>query len=401
MKIISTLVILFFFTNILFAQNVGIGTTTPTRARLELNGGVGRTAAIFGGDAPGVSIQKDYPAIGFNQYFDASASKFIGTGYANSMWQNPSTGQLNFDAFDYGSADATATGTRVLSITRLGKIGVGNVTPNGDLQFSNALNTRKVVLYEGGNNDNQFYGFGVQNATLTYNVDAPAAAHKFYAGNNASSSTLLMSIQGNKKVLIGQQAQGFKLGINSYDPVYTLEMVQSLNGIKSLGMLWVDSKHSYENWELVADHSVGGSTLFYLRFNDAIKGFFDASDGSYSTYSDRRLKKNIQNIPSVLDKVLKLKPVKYQIISNNPNGKESLGFVAQEVKEQFPDLVSIAEEESSGASPSQALLAINYSGFGVLAIKAIQEQQTQIDALQKEMAVLKEQNKLLLQLIKQ
>ena len=50
-----------------FAQNVGIG-ITPSKARLEVNGAVGKTVAIFGGDGAGISLQQNPPAIGFNQY---------------------------------------------------------------------------------------------------------------------------------------------------------------------------------------------------------------------------------------------------------------------------------------------------------------------------------------------
>jgi hypothetical protein len=48
------------------AQNVGIGTTTPTLGRLQVHGDVGRTAAIFGSNTynlfstigAGISVKK-------------------------------------------------------------------------------------------------------------------------------------------------------------------------------------------------------------------------------------------------------------------------------------------------------------------------------------------------------
>jgi len=48
-----------------------------------------------------------------------------------------------------------------------GNIGIGTSTPNAPLQFANVATTRKIVLYEGDNNDHQFYGFGVSGG-LTY-----------------------------------------------------------------------------------------------------------------------------------------------------------------------------------------------------------------------------------------
>ena len=71
-------VLLFIFTHLscqdLFSQpepmsNVGIGTTTPTRAKLEVFGTGGIfsfTSAIFGSDGAGISLQRNRPAIGFN-----------------------------------------------------------------------------------------------------------------------------------------------------------------------------------------------------------------------------------------------------------------------------------------------------------------------------------------------
>src|SRR5690349_5311702 len=52
------------------AQNVGIG-IQPTKAKFEVSRAVGNTVAIFGSHGAGVSIQQNWPAIGFNQYYNA------------------------------------------------------------------------------------------------------------------------------------------------------------------------------------------------------------------------------------------------------------------------------------------------------------------------------------------
>ena len=51
-----------------FSQNIGIGITNPTRAKLEVSGvsGSGATSAIFGTDGTGISLQRNWPTIGFN-----------------------------------------------------------------------------------------------------------------------------------------------------------------------------------------------------------------------------------------------------------------------------------------------------------------------------------------------
>ena len=94
----------------LHAQNVGIGTTTPTRGKLEVVGvaGTGSTAAIFSSGGTGVSIQPFWPTIGFNQYRDnpSGNGKHIADGYAAIQYFDPNNGVMVFDAFNNGTANA-------------------------------------------------------------------------------------------------------------------------------------------------------------------------------------------------------------------------------------------------------------------------------------------------------
>jgi hypothetical protein len=96
-----------------------------------------------------------------------------------------------------------------------GNVGIGTTTPNAPLQFSNATVTRKIVLWEGGNNDHQFYGLGINSAMLRYQIDGPAACHAFYAGSSATTSNELMRIQGNGNVGIGNASPAFRLDVTS------------------------------------------------------------------------------------------------------------------------------------------------------------------------------------------
>ena len=87
-----------------------------------------------------------------------------------------------------------------------GFLGIGTTTPNAQLQLGNTVVNRKLVLFDIANNDNQFYGFGINNGTLRYQVDAISASHVFYAGNGIVASKELMRIQGNGNVGIGTTA---------------------------------------------------------------------------------------------------------------------------------------------------------------------------------------------------
>ena len=90
-----------------------------------------------------------------------------------------------------------------------------------------------------------------------------------------------------------------------------------------------------------------------------------------------------------------LKPSSYEYIKNNDSAKNSIGFIAQEVQEVFPELIQQNRDKNGNE-----ILTVDYAGFGILAIKSIQEQQevieqqaqrlekqaTEIDALKEQLS---------------
>ena len=80
---------------------------------------------------------------------------------------------------------------------------------------------------------------------------------------------------------------------------------------------------------------------------------------------------------------------RYQLINiNGINGNDvSFGLIAQNVNEYFPEIVS-ANIDKDG----KRLLGISYAKTGVLAIKAIQEQQEIIETQQKRIDAQQEIN---------
>ena len=387
-KYALSILLLFGISKTLTAQNVGIGTTTPTRAKLEVHGvsGTGNTNAIFGGDGTGISLQRNWPTIGFNQYRDISGSgygKYMSTGYAAIQSLDPLTGVLAFDMLGYGSGNGSIPGSsRALSITQPGYVGIGGVTPNAFLQFPNTLNNRKIVLWETANNSQQFYGFGINDGTLRYNVDAVGAAHRFYAGNGSSSSSLLMTIGGDKKVYVSNSGGGGFLGINVDAAASTLHVRQAASTGISLQEAASGSTFEFR----VGYTAATNYSVMYLRFNGSDVGYFRQT-GEYVGYSDRRLKTNIAALPPTLAKVMLLQPKIFAFTNNNPQGEKTYGFIAQEVKQLFPELVFAAPNPSTDGIENPH--AMSYSGIGVIAVKAIQEQQLQIDALKRENELLK------------
>ncbi len=123
-------------------------------------------------------------------------------------------------------------------------------------------------------------------------------------------------------------------------------------------------------WELY--HNTFGDDLEFY-FDGMYKGEISAADGMYLP-SDRKLKDQVRSIGTVLPSLMELNVCRYRYIHGNKNNKQSLGFIAQEVQEIFPELVKEVKREGFEGN-----LTMNYTGFGVLAVKAIQEQQEIID----------------------
>ncbi len=99
------------------------------------------------------------------------------------------------------------------------------------------------------------------------------------------------------------------------------------------------------------------------------------------TPSDKRLKKNIKTISHGSETLLKLKLYEYNYTFED-QPKVHYGFMAQELQELLPELVSVGDDEEKS-------LSINYTETIPIIIKSIQEQQLIIEKQSKEIEELK------------
>lgn len=127
----------------------------------------------------------------------------------------------------------------------------------------------------------------------------------------------------------------------------------------------------------------GNSPLNVVR-DGAIMGQFQFPSGQYSALSDERLKTNIKAMSPVLEKINRLKPSTYQF-KNATDKQDYDGFIAQDVLKIFPSLVSHTVFKENNTD----VYTMNYSGFGVIAIKGIQELMQTNDSLKSEIENLK------------
>jgi hypothetical protein len=112
-------------------------------------------------------------------------------------------------------------------------------------------------------------------------------------------------------------------------------------------------------------------------------------DNNWDAPSDEKLKTNINIETGILPRLLQIDVKSFQWKDEPESKQKQLGFIAQDVRLAFPDLV---KEKPFG---DQSLLSLNYTNFGILAVGAIKElnaiMTTKIQELRIEIEDLKRQ----------
>ena len=188
---------------------VGIGASTP---RTLINA-ASATGAILTLESSDTTLTTNGVIGGIDFYSNDSSTNGAGAKVnIRAIGQNTSG---TATALTFGtSSSGSATAVEAMRIDASGNVGIGTATPHGKLQFASDINTRKIVLYEGADNDYQFYGFGVEASTLVYSTYEPTDDHVFFSGASTTSRNELMRITGDGIVTTPYQP-AFKAAWNS------------------------------------------------------------------------------------------------------------------------------------------------------------------------------------------
>ncbi|WP_176956240.1 tail fiber domain-containing protein [Catalinimonas alkaloidigena] len=254
-----------------------------------------------------------------------------------------------------------------------GRLGTNNFHP---LVFE-TNNRERGRLTKGG-----LWGFGTNAPTARVHIKSIAGQD---ALNVQIDSDVRFRVHAGGGVAIGTptiipSANGLfvsgSTGIGSVPGAYKMKITHSTFGLD------IENAATLDDWEFWS--SADGLALYA---NGSFRGIFNPTNGVYASASDRRFKTEIQPMPSVLEKVNQLKPSTYHFHEKNAAAKASTasyGFVAQEVMDVFPHLVFHQVDATRGLDA----YTLDYSGFGVIAIKAIQELQAYITTLENRIVTL-------------
>jgi len=388
-------------------------------------------------------------ALGFNSTGNQNTALGHTAGY------NITTGSNNI-MIGFETAAPVATGDYQLNIgdaicgdLSSGNIGIGNFSPNTKLFVDQTGTTDGLRVYNnsgegnvrimGSTNSDLYFSVGTDVAALEADVSGDLAFYRYdgswhetmrilnsdgNVGIGTTSPTNKLDVMGG--VLIGSPFTGNmapsnglmvagNVCIGTTAPLYTL----NVNGVSCIWSSDARVRISVTEvaspitnvYGINAEATKSGSTTNYGVYGTASGGstnygLYCSGDGAYTgtwtDVSDRKFKKNITPMTGILDKVLELNPVTYEMRADEydfmgfSEGTE-YGLIAQDLKEVFPELVKHGVHPGPEGGEAVEYDGIDYISLTSILIKGIQEQQeliefqtNRIERLEREIENLKE-----------
>jgi hypothetical protein len=238
------------------------------------------------------------------------------------------------------------------------RVGVGTISPSTKLTvfdssapqvtFDNGTSTFIVGNSAGGNNK-LLYGTG---------------SHPMIFYTNATDA---MRIDATQNLLVGATTSGVANG--------GIQLQPAGNGA-SIPLIASSGNSASDGAVTMAVYSTSAAQYqFYVGY----AGTVFARSIAISALSDARLKENIVDLDVGLDKIMALKPRKFDWKEGKGNNKKNVrGFIAQELEQVFPDLID--EWRDPAPEGEEPYRSVRQDLMPVL-VKAIQEQQALITAL--------------------
>ena len=275
------------------------------------------------------------------------------------------------------SAIAIGTGSGVYS-QQSSTVAIGNAAGYNSQQYSAiAIGTLS------GNNSQQDFAIGIGHSAGFTNQGINSVAIGYLAGyeNQAASSIVLNASgtllnAGNTGTFVNPIRQTMIAGSNllAYDYSGTSEIIDiSSLTLDTNGNLTISSN------TIVLGNMAIGIADPTNTYNLDISGTARAT--SFNATSDYRIKANIQSLNDSFS-VDYLRPVRY---FNREANKDDIGFIAHEVQQFYPCLVT-------GEKDGNEKQSLNYNGLLGILVKDIQECKNEIKRLTQEVEMLKTKN---------
>lgn len=373
--------------NLFFKDNTNAVNTVPIRQSSgSSNGWLSSTDwTTFNSKAPAVTYTSNYipygqgtttPALSAGLKFDGT--NFTTTGIASAASFVPTSSTVPTNGMYYPSANALGISTNTTNavfINASQQVGIGTTSPtsgvkldvNGTIKIGTGTSASAGCIFSNANYGMLFQAF-----------QASPGQADFVWFNSAQVERMRISPSGGVSIGNTTDPGAANLSVNGLGLFGTtsangqLTVTSALN-TRTCARMFVNAASSQSQPAIYLDKYDNTTTTsqvfvaFTINNQGVGSGQINANgtnQAAFGSFSDRRLKENIVDLPPQLDNINALRPVEFDYIESEGGGHQ-ISFIAQEMQNVYPDAVG---ERADGM--------LTVTGWGkteARLVKAIQE----------------------------
>ena len=267
-----------------------------------------------------------------------------------------------------GTAGGTVTFTQALTLDASGNLGLG-VTSISAIGSSRLL---EIGATTGNSSFLLFNVNGVRTGAVYSNTSETSVG-------SISSVPLLLKTGDTERARI-TSGGNFLIGATDANDSSTGFKYDNTRDGAGHPRLVLSDSGTTDSYAPLGVYSTGASAY---RFYVGMAGTVFATNTTISAISDQRFKENIQDLDIGLDKIMALKPRKFDWKAGKGKDiKGDRGFIAQEFEQVFPDLID--EWKDPAPEGEEPYKSVRQDLIPVL-VKAIQELNAKVQALEAQL----------------